>query len=250
MPGIGDPAPQFSGNDVVTGEPFSLADQQGRVVLLAFSGLTWCHPCQFEAPVLQDLWEDYTLTTQPHVRFVMASYKDDPETKLLQAIQTFGITFPVLKDPSITSAYGITAGVPQVFVIDTEGTICGHELGAEPPEEILREQLRQLLIDCGAGNPLNFPFDQLIWTLPVLIKKPMPEPDPPWRHALQTLGRDKREALLAMAIAELAAGIRDPDARREVESAALSALERAVGRMKAGVERNAVRLERGWVPLR
>jgi peroxiredoxin len=36
MPKVGYPAPQFSGNDVLTGKPFSLAQQQGKVVVVAF----------------------------------------------------------------------------------------------------------------------------------------------------------------------------------------------------------------------
>jgi peroxiredoxin len=36
---IGDTAPDFSGNDVITGTPFTLSDHSGKVILLAF--ISW-----------------------------------------------------------------------------------------------------------------------------------------------------------------------------------------------------------------
>ena len=241
MPGIGDLAPQFSGNDVVTGEPFSLAEQQGNVVLIAFSGLSWCPPCQFEAPVLQDLWEEYDFTTTPHVRFVTVSWLDQPSS-LLSAIQQFGLTMPVLSDPAITTAYEINS-VPRVYVVGVDGKICGIKNGASPPEDVLRETLRQLLVSCGAGTPMDPSILNLVWAVPVLIKKPIPEPDPPW-ESLRLLSRSKREALIAMAVAELAGGFADVKTRRTIETAALDALVAAVGRMRRETERAPITLER------
>ncbi len=36
MPGIGDPAPDFTGNDFINGVPFTLSDYLGEVIVLAF----------------------------------------------------------------------------------------------------------------------------------------------------------------------------------------------------------------------
>ncbi len=36
MPGIGDDAPDFSGNDFINDTPFTLSDHWGKVIILAF----------------------------------------------------------------------------------------------------------------------------------------------------------------------------------------------------------------------
>ena len=36
MPGVGDPAPNFSGTDFINGVPFTLSDHSGKVILLSF----------------------------------------------------------------------------------------------------------------------------------------------------------------------------------------------------------------------
>lgn len=36
MPGVGDPAPNFSGNDFINDAVFTLADHAGKVIVLAF----------------------------------------------------------------------------------------------------------------------------------------------------------------------------------------------------------------------
>ena len=37
MVNIGEPAPNFSGNGVLTGQDWSLSDHQGKVILIAFN---------------------------------------------------------------------------------------------------------------------------------------------------------------------------------------------------------------------
>jgi hypothetical protein len=36
MPGIGDPGPNFSGNDFIHNTPFTLSSLSGKVILLSF----------------------------------------------------------------------------------------------------------------------------------------------------------------------------------------------------------------------
>jgi hypothetical protein len=36
MPGIGDPAPNFSGHDFINDVPFELSDHAGEIIVVAF----------------------------------------------------------------------------------------------------------------------------------------------------------------------------------------------------------------------
>ena len=40
MPGVGDPAPNFSGTDIINGVPFTLADHEGELIVLGFVAMT------------------------------------------------------------------------------------------------------------------------------------------------------------------------------------------------------------------
>ena len=71
MPNNGDPAPLFSGTDIVTHETFSLSEHQGETILVEFAGLTWCGPCQYGAPLLQELWEYYKTSAGSKIQFVI-----------------------------------------------------------------------------------------------------------------------------------------------------------------------------------
>lgn len=250
MPGIGDPAPQFSGQDVVNGGTFSLSDHQGSAVLVVFTGITWCNPCKFEAPILQDLWEEFSGASQPNVQFVLVSV-DDSQGGLENAIEQFGLTMPVVYNPdaNIDEAYGVT-GVPTLFFVDTEGVICDIKVGAGPPADALREDIRDRLEKCGGKPTLVGPRPNLREWVAVatilfgvtsdgggLAIRPggVPMPIDPW-GPLRDLSRAKKEALVALSLTELAKSFRDPKTRRAVEQSGIQALRSAVGTIARDLE--------------
>jgi thiol-disulfide isomerase/thioredoxin len=259
MPGIGDPAPQFAGTDVLTGDPFALVAHQGEIVLVAFNGITWCGPCQFEAPILQDVWQEFQFNVPPHVQFVMISVNDSDA--LVNKLNAVGITMPVLVDPAIIAAYDVNA-VPALFTIDPEQKICAKKIGASPPEDALHEELRQLLITCGAGGPMPT-IDPNHWAAVaimilggvtkdgggvVITPGGHPIPVDPW-GPLRRLSRAQREAVMALAVGKLARDFGSGRSRRGLEVAALEALEAAVARLRGEVE-VAGSLERDRMPVR
>jgi len=119
---IGTVAPPFTGTDAITNKTVSLADYDGKCVLLAFAGLTWCPPCKAEAPVLAAMAQSY-----PDVQFLYVSVEDNASS-LPAAIQQFGITFPVLVSPGTDTLYGVD-GVPTLYMLDKTHTVTAVHVG-------------------------------------------------------------------------------------------------------------------------
>jgi len=123
-PLVGRPAPPFTLAPVGGGEPVSLAQLQGRPVVLNFWA-TWCVPCVQEHPLLlsaaQQLGEE--------VQFFGIVYQDEEENAR-GWLRRHGSAYPSLVDPQSKTAiaYGII-GVPETYFIDPEGTIVAKHIG-------------------------------------------------------------------------------------------------------------------------
>jgi len=252
MPGIGDPAPPFSAVDVINNQTYNLADYAGQVVLVIFSGPSWCPPCKFEAPVLQDLWEVFSKSvSQPTVQFLMVScFGNETPAEFKTAVQNFGLTFPALLNPNqtITTQYEVDA-VPTLVVVDTEQKICAKHVGASPPEDALYEEIYNLLLGCGAAEPKSLAVDLSKWAAVMTILFGViqdggglgltpggkPIPIDPWGPLLR-LSRDKKDVLSQLAIAELAKGVRDFKLSSMLEA---TALKGAATSMRKIVAKNA-----------
>ena len=141
MLSIGDQAPNFSGDDTQGSGTFTLSDHTGQVVVVAFNGISWCGPCRFEAPLLQELWVEM----QPQgVKFVMVSVGEDL-ADFTAGLASFGITMPALYDSSIAVEYDVAA-VPQLFILDRDLRVFQIHTGASPPADELKDRLRTDII--------------------------------------------------------------------------------------------------------
>jgi peroxiredoxin len=110
---VGDPAPLFSGTDVLTDAEFSLAEHEDKCVLIAFHGITWCAPCTFAYPLLQEVWEEYS-SAGAGVQFVVVSVNEEVSAEMLP-----GITMPWLTDQSIVELYEANSP-PKYFFLDQD----------------------------------------------------------------------------------------------------------------------------------
>jgi cytochrome c biogenesis protein CcmG/thiol:disulfide interchange protein DsbE len=138
-PFIGKPAPEFSLPQVAdAGKTLSSGDLKGRVSLVNVWA-SWCTSCREEHPVLLQL------AKQNIVPIYGLNYKDERDNALAW-LQRFG-------DPYTASAFdpeGKTGidwgvyGVPETFVVDSDGVIRHKQTGPITPE-ILEKKLLPLI---------------------------------------------------------------------------------------------------------
>ena len=148
----GELAPGF----VVTnleGEPVSLEDYRGKVVLLNIWA-TWCPPCREEMPSMQRLAERLEGTD-----FEILAVSVDAATPggigwggniggdVPAFREEFGLTFPILHDPSGETADTYQAtGLPESFLIGRDGLIYRKVPGGTDwSDERYVEQIQRLL---------------------------------------------------------------------------------------------------------
>jgi peroxiredoxin len=120
---VGSKAPDFR---AVTIDPpqqeRTLDDYEGKVVLLNIWA-TWCVPCRAEMPSLERLHRRFA---RHGLAVVAVSIDEHPNAAVLirEFRDEYGLTFDILHDPTpaIRQAYQ-TAGVPETFVIGSDGVI-------------------------------------------------------------------------------------------------------------------------------
>lgn len=141
--GIGSQAPDFEAVDVYTGRPVSLTHFSGQVVLLNIWE-TSCLACEDEMPSMERL---HRQLGDSGLRIVAVSVDPGSMEPVRHWAEDRALTFDILQDPSqqIERSY-LTTGVPESFVIDRDGIIMKHAIGAvewdQPGQQVL---LRNLL---------------------------------------------------------------------------------------------------------
>jgi cytochrome c-type biogenesis protein CcmF len=135
----GQTAPEFTVSDL-DGNSLALSDLRGRVVVVNF-WTTWCPTCAGELLDFQALWQAYQARDVVFIGIAM----QEEEMEVREMASLAGVSFPLALEHGnrISSAYGVT-GVPETFVIDTEGRVAYFHIGSVEMAE-LRENLDSLL---------------------------------------------------------------------------------------------------------
>ncbi|HEY3279617.1 MAG TPA: TlpA disulfide reductase family protein [Gemmatimonadales bacterium] len=149
---VGSKAPAFHATDLRTGQPVSLADYRGKVLLLNVWA-TWCPPCRVEMPSMERLHKKLAGTD---FRILAVSVDADAffnqekagPAEIMAFVNEMGLSFDILHDPSggIRNAYQAVA-VPESFVIDRDGVIVKKVIGAAEWDGPVNEQLIRRLLD-------------------------------------------------------------------------------------------------------
>jgi len=125
-----------------TGEVVSLDDLRGRVVVMDFWA-TWCMPCRQVMPVLQELHDNYG-----EELFVAGinTWEEAPDPAGF--IAQMGLSYPILLGGDAVALQYLVQGIPTFYVIDQQGNIAFHAVGADPAnEEGLRQAVAALLAE-------------------------------------------------------------------------------------------------------
>ena len=138
---IGNPVPDFSATDL-DGNPISLQDYRGKVVLLDFWGV-WCGFCIIEMPNLKKVYATY----KDQGFDIIGVSLDDKESELRDYIKENDIRWRQVfsgkawgEDP-LAQQYNIT-GVPSQWLIDREGKLITHKARGEDLEQLVVEALK------------------------------------------------------------------------------------------------------------
>ena len=124
----------FEGNQV------QLSDYRGKVVFLDFWA-TWCGPCRMEMPHLQKLHEE--LGPSGDVVFLGASSEPKVTIKAFLAKNPYNFKIVMVKQEDAQKKFKVS-NIPAGFVIDREGVIRAHLIGAQN-----ESQLRKALARAG-----------------------------------------------------------------------------------------------------
>lgn len=139
----GDRAAEFALKDL-NGNTVSLSSLRGKVIFLNIWA-TWCEPCREEMPSMETLYNEFKNDKD----FVILAVSQDRRGKdaVRAYVEKNGYHFRVLLDPDnkISDTYDVS-GVPETFIIDRQGRIAAHHMGAfDWSRSDVREALEQLL---------------------------------------------------------------------------------------------------------
>ncbi len=134
-------APDFSLADL-DGNTHKLSDYRGKVVLLNFWA-TWCPPCRFEMPSMQNAW----LQTKDQGIVILAIDVGEDEDTIFTFTGDYPVEFPLLldRDSKVIRQWPVR-GLPTTFVIDPDGRIVYRAIGGRHWDDpALLDKLRELL---------------------------------------------------------------------------------------------------------
>ncbi len=110
----------------IAGRTMSLADFEGRLVLVSFWA-TWCTACLHEMPAFEQLHRAYA---PAGLTVLGVNIQEDAQT-IQRYGQRLGLSFPLIVDPdrTITRAYGAIA-VPSTYLIGRDGRAVALAVGS------------------------------------------------------------------------------------------------------------------------
>jgi len=116
----------------------SLADYKGQWVLVNFWA-SWCRPCEEESPAIESFAREHRKDM-----VVLGINSEDNSVDANEFIDSYGLTWDMVKDTGDRSgAYGVL-GFPETFLVDPNGKLALIQRGPVD-EKFLAEQVAPLI---------------------------------------------------------------------------------------------------------
>lgn len=127
------------------GESIALGSLRGRPVMLNFWA-TWCGPCRFEMPFIQEIHEDPAWLEKDLL--IIAVNIGEPASQARAFMNDFGFTFTVLLDEEteVAKQYNIS-GIPTTCFIDKDGIIKDIRVGTFRGKAEIEQYLQKLVAE-------------------------------------------------------------------------------------------------------
>jgi len=151
---VGDPAPNFS-LETIDGQTVSLAQYKGKVVVLGLFHI--CEPCLIQGTELQKVHEAYQ---GKNVQVLGVNSAGNSKEKVKEFLKEFPvkISYPYMIDPKKETdrLYGGGRFIPNVYVIDRDGTIRWQRVGTMEigAAEVIKAEVDKLLVAGKRGGTL------------------------------------------------------------------------------------------------
>lgn len=125
---VGARAPDYRTMDLATGDSVGLRERYKGHVTLVNIWATWCVPCRVEMPAMQRLYDSLS---PRGFRIAAVSIDQEGPEVVRDFAASLKLTFDILQDRrgDIQQAYQ-TTGVPESFLLDTNGIIMKRVIGA------------------------------------------------------------------------------------------------------------------------
>lgn len=124
-------APLELSGTTLTGRPWTLAQDRGKVVVLNVWG-SWCPPCVAEAPDLQRAWKQLAPKGRSSEVAFMGIDIRESGANGAAFLRSVGITYPSLSDEgsqTLLALRGAVSDPPTTLVLDPQGRVAARVLG-------------------------------------------------------------------------------------------------------------------------